>query len=108
MLTRCYECSILGFLLTLLLFTIYKNIPTIRRTRLITKTYRYRWTSLYAREKDSKNRLAYKKTRDDYKLEDRFQKKAISGLHIHETADKKTTYNEGRLYLINPEKRVQI
>jgi len=37
-------------------------------------------TSLYARDRDSKNRLAYnefayKKTKDDCKLEDRFQKK---------------------------------
>jgi hypothetical protein len=39
----------------------------------------YRWTSLYARDRDSKNRLAYneiayKKTKDDCKLEVRFQK----------------------------------
>ncbi len=50
-----------------------------------------------------KNRLAYnkfanKKTKDDCKLEDRFQKKAISGLHICEIADKKTAYNECHLY----------
>jgi len=41
---------------------------------------KYRWTSLYARDKDSKNMLAYnefayKKTNDHCKLEDRFQKK---------------------------------
>jgi hypothetical protein len=42
--------------------------------------------------------LHIKKTKDDCKLEDRFQKKAISGLHICEIADKKTAYNEGRLY----------
>ena len=47
----------------------------------------YRWTSLYARDRDSKNRLAYnefayKKTKDDCKLEDKFQKKAISGSQI--------------------------
>jgi len=40
----------------------------------------YRWTSLYERDRDCKNRLAYKefaykKTQDDCKLEDRFQKK---------------------------------
>jgi hypothetical protein len=49
----------------------------------------YRWTSLYARDRDSKNRLAYnkfayKKTKGYCKLEDRFEKKAISGSHIHE------------------------
>jgi len=38
------------------------------------------WTSLYARDRDSKNMLAYnecayKKTKDYHKLEDRFQKK---------------------------------
>jgi len=41
----------------------------------------YRWTSLYARDRDSKkmhayNEFAYKKTNDHCKLEDRFQKKA--------------------------------
>jgi len=40
----------------------------------------YRWTSLYARDMDSKNRLAYnkfayKKTKGDCKSEDRFQKR---------------------------------
>jgi hypothetical protein len=40
----------------------------------------YRWTSLSARDRDSKNRLeynkfAYKKTKDYCKLENRFQKK---------------------------------
>jgi hypothetical protein len=59
---------------------------------------------LYARDRDSKNRLAnnefaYKKTKDYCKLEDRFQKKVISGSHIREIADKKTVYNEGCLYL---------
>jgi len=44
------------------------------------RTFKYRWTSLYARDRDSKNRLAYnefayKKTKDDCKLEVRFQKK---------------------------------
>ena len=66
--------------------------------------FEYRWTSLYARDRDSKNwftynEFAYKKTKDDCKLEDRFQKKAISGSHIREIADKKTAYNKGRLYL---------
>jgi len=55
------------------------------------------------RDRDPKNRLkynefAYKKTKDDCELEDRFQKKAISGTHIREIADEKTAYNEGRLY----------
>jgi len=36
------------------------------------------WISLYARDRNSKNRLAYnefayKKTKDNYKFEDRFQ-----------------------------------
>jgi len=40
----------------------------------------YRWTSLYARDRDSKYRLtynefAYKKTQKYHKLEDRFQEK---------------------------------
>ena len=35
--------------------------------------WQYRYPSLYARDKDRKNKLAYKKTTDDYKLEDRFQ-----------------------------------
>jgi len=61
----------------------------------------YRWTSLYARDRDPKNRLAYKKTKDDCKLEDRFQKKAISGSHLCEIADKKTAYNEGSLYSVS-------
>jgi len=54
----------------------------------------------YARDRDSKNMLAYnefayKKTNDHCKLEDRFQKKA--NFSIREIADKKTAYNEGRL-----------
>jgi len=62
----------------------------------------HRWTSLYARDSDFKNRLkyyefAYIKTKDYCKLEDRFQKKAIFQLHIHEIADKKSAYNEGCL-----------
>jgi len=45
------------------------------------KKFKYRGTSLYARDRDSKNMLAYnefayKKTNDHCKLEDRFQKKA--------------------------------
>jgi len=40
----------------------------------------YRWTTLYARDRDCKNRLAYKefaykKTYNHCKIEDRFQKK---------------------------------
>ncbi len=42
--------------------------------------------------------LHLKKTKDYHKLEDRFQKKAIFQLHICKIADKKTAYNEGRLY----------
>jgi len=80
----------------------------------------YRWTSLYARYKDSKNRLAYnefayKKTKNCCKLEDRFQKKAISGSHIYKIADKKTAYNKDHLYkyyffllTINISKRVVV
>jgi len=68
------------------------------------QTWLYRWTSLYARDRDSKNMLeynefAYKKTNDHCKLEDRFQKKAIFQSHIRKFPDKKTAYNEGRLYL---------
>jgi len=37
-------------------------------------------------------------SKDDCKLEDRFQKKAISRSHIREIADKKTAYNEGHLH----------
>ena len=64
----------------------------------------YRFPSLYARDRDRKNVLAYnefadKKTRDDCKLEDRSRKMTNSQSHIREIADKKTTYNEGRLYL---------
>jgi len=44
------------------------------------------------------NELAYKKTNNHCKLEDRFQKKAISQSNICEFADKKTAYNKGRLY----------
>ncbi len=43
--------------------------------------------------------MVYKKTTDYCKLEEMFQKKAISGSHIREIADKNTTYNEGRLYV---------
>ncbi len=45
------------------------------------------------------NKFAYKKTKDYCKLKDRFQKKAISGLHEREIANKKTAYNEGHLYI---------
>jgi len=64
----------------------------------------YRWTSLYARDRDSKNMLAYnefayKKINNHCNLEDRFQKKGhFSIAYIRELADKKTAYNEGRLY----------
>jgi len=46
------------------------------------------------------NEFAYKKTNDHCKLEDRFLKKAILQLHMLEFADKKTAYNEGRLYFV--------
>jgi len=57
---------------------------------------------LYSRDRDSKNRLAInkfanKKTKDNCKLEDRFQKKAISQLYIREIEDKNIAYNKGRL-----------
>jgi len=42
--------------------------------------------------------FTYKKTNNHCKLEDKFQKKAIFQLHIREFADKKTAYNEDRLY----------
>ncbi len=68
----------------------------------------YRWTSLYARDRDSKNRLAYneftyKKTYDYNKFENRFQKKAnfsFAYMRNREIADKKTAYNEGCLYKV--------
>jgi len=41
------------------------------------------------------NEFAYKKTNDHYKLEDRFQKKGHFSITI---TDKKTAFNEGRLY----------
>ncbi len=37
------------------------------------------------------------------KIEDRFLKKAIFQSHIREIADKKTAYNEGRLYCLKSE-----
>ncbi len=44
------------------------------------------------------NEFAYKKTKDYCKLEDKFQKKAISQLHVRKITDKKTPYNEGCMY----------
>jgi hypothetical protein len=63
----------------------------------------YRWTSLYAKDRDQKIRLAYKefankKTTDDYKIGERYLKKANFNTHIRKIADKKTAYNEVRLY----------
>jgi hypothetical protein len=63
----------------------------------------YRWTSLYAIDRDHEiclayNKFTYKKTKVDCKLEDRFYKKHHSQSHIREFADKKTAYNEVRLY----------
>jgi len=39
------------------------------------------------------NEFEYKKTKNHCNLEDRFQKKVISVLHIRKIADKKTAYN---------------
>jgi len=47
------------------------------------------------------NEFTYKKIYNHCKLEDRFQKKAIFQSHICKFADKKTAYNEGRLYSTN-------
>jgi hypothetical protein len=60
-------------------------------------------TSVYARDRDQTimllyNEFAYKKPKDTHKLGERFLKKANFKSHICEIADKKTTYNEGRLY----------
>jgi hypothetical protein len=41
--------------------------------------------------------FAYKKTKNDHKIEDRFYKKDHSQLHIREFVDKKTASNEARL-----------
>jgi hypothetical protein len=62
----------------------------------------YRRTSLNARDRGQINRLAYnefayKKTKDTYKLGDSSLKKANFQSHIHEIADKKTTYYKVRL-----------
>ncbi len=56
---------------------------------------------LYSRDGDQNIRLeynefTYKKTKDTYKLGDRFLKNNFQ-LHLREFADKKTTYNEVRL-----------
>jgi hypothetical protein len=60
---------------------------------------------LYARDRDSKNRLeynefAYKKTYDHHKLEDRFQKEANFYSHLCKATDKKIAYNKSCLYLV--------
>ncbi len=43
--------------------------------------------------------MAYEKTKDDFELEDIFFKKGDSQLHIREFLNKKTVYNEVRLYI---------
>jgi hypothetical protein len=43
--------------------------------------------------------FAHKKTKDDYKLKDRFYKKDDFQSHTHEFADKKTACNEVCLYI---------
>ena len=45
------------------------------------------------------NEFEYKKTKDDCKSEDRFQKNGQFSVANTQIADKKTAYNEGRLYL---------
>ena len=47
------------------------------------------------------NEFAYKKTKDDYKLANRFQKMANSQSHVREFKEKKTAYNEGQVYINN-------
>ena len=60
----------------------------------------YRWTSLYARDRYSNYRLAYiefiyKKTKNNFKFDDRFQKtKVISQSNIREIADKMVAFNK--------------
>jgi hypothetical protein len=63
----------------------------------------YRWTSLYAIDRDWKICLeyyefAYKKIKNDCKLGDTFQKYGQS--QIREFADKKTPYSEVHLYFV--------
>ncbi len=65
----------------------------------------YGQTSLYAIDRDRKiclayKEFAYKKTKDDCKLDDRFCKQHHSQSHACKFADKKTTYKEARLYLL--------
>jgi hypothetical protein len=47
------------------------------------------------------NEFAYRKTKDDCKLEDRFHKKDDSLLRIREFADKNAAYNVVLLYCTN-------
>jgi len=59
-------------------------------------------TSLYSRDRDSKNKLAYnefeKRPRITVNLRIGSRETAISQLHIHKITDKKATHNKGRLY----------
>jgi len=58
---------------------VFKNSKSVMYVKVHLET-KYRWTLLYARDRNFKNMLAYnefayKKTYDHCKLEDRFQKK---------------------------------
>ncbi len=63
----------------------------------------YRWPPLYTRDRDKKmlshNQFAYTKTKNECKLEDRYQKSDQFSVAFTQNRSKKTTYNEGRLYL---------
>jgi len=70
--------------------------PRTNLTSHYSQRENYRWPLLYARDKNSKNRLTYKefgykKIKDSCKLENWFQKKAISGSLLPEIADIKRT-----------------
>jgi hypothetical protein len=67
------------------------------------QTLIYRWTSLYARDRDSKKgsnimNSNIKRPRIVVNLRIGSRKMAISQLYICEIADKKVAYNEGLLY----------
>ncbi len=47
----------------------------------------------------SHNQFAYKKTKNDCKVEDRYQKSDQFSVAFTQNRSKKTAYNEGRLYL---------
>ncbi len=57
-----------------------RSLKVVKLIQIACFDQQYRWTSLYARDRDSTNMLAYnefayKKTNDHCKLQDRFQKK---------------------------------